>query len=79
MIIVLSILSLVEFAIIFYLAGKFFALLNHARKDINAIATRLRAIEDTSQVHYVSNAFRLSVLEKSVNNIGDTGFNLKGL
>ena len=60
-------------------AGFFYERTIRDRRDINAIATRLRVLEDTSQAVKIAYEYRISVIEHRVFDNRDTGFNVEHL
>lgn len=59
-----------------YLCGKGFERINANRKDINALATSLRGINDENRTYYTAVDYRLKALENKVYELEDSGFTI---
>ena len=73
------ILLLINLVLTVVFVAAYYEKINQNQRDINAIATRLRAIEGTNQAWTAAYDYRIRVMENKIYGTGDTGFNVEHL
>ena len=77
--ILIAILLILNLSAVVYFIGTFYERTWKLKRDMDAIAARLRAMEEVNQVLQVANDFRIKVMEQKVFGGDDTGFDLNHL
>jgi hypothetical protein len=73
------ILLLLNLGFTIFFVAAYYEKINQNQRDINAIATRLRAVEGTNQAWTAAYDYRIRVMENKIYKGDDTGFNVEHL
>jgi hypothetical protein len=74
--ILITIFCIANMVISVYFIALFYERTDRASRDINAIASRLRIMEDSVSAHHIAYDFRIRVVENKMMDESDTGFTL---
>lgn len=74
-----TVLVLLNLGFTIYFVASYYEKIDHCQRDINAIASRLRAVENNTQAWAAAYDYRIGVMENKVYDRGDTGFNVEHL
>ena len=77
--ILLAILLILNLSATIYFIGVLHERSQKLKRDLDAIAARLRTMEEVNQVYQVSFDFRVKAMEHKVFGGEDTGFNIEHL